>query len=405
MSLILKNEPLTRTDIAFQAPTQVKFGVGKVATLGEELQIEDDLGELTSVVVVTDAALAALGVVERVRAGLSGSPYEIKAVFEDVPPDSDVRAVEDAARALVENGAELVIAVGGGSVIDTAKAAALLATHGGRIHDYEGLYMVPGPCLPIVAIPTTCGTGSEVSGGAVIKDHEAKCKVILGSPYVFPRMAVLDPEMLRSLPDRLVAYTGMDAMTHAIEAFVSTDREPFSEALALRAVEMLYDNLPSAVADRQNTDALSKVQIAASMAGIAFTNAVLGATHAIAHSIGSLVGLHHGLSNAVALPYVMEYNLETCPARYAALAVAMGVERAERTETELAAASVERLRDLNRRIGIPVCYAELGVEGDEALLGEIVEAAMNDPCLAFNPRTTEPSDMDGLVRRCVTGAL
>jgi alcohol dehydrogenase class IV len=405
MALILKNEPLTRTDIAFQAPTQVKFGVGKVATLGEELQIEDDLGDLTSVAVITDAALAGLGVVERVRTGLEGSPYEIKVVFDDVPSDSDVRAVEAAARAVTESGAELIIAVGGGSVIDTAKAASVLATHGGRIHDYEGLYMVPGPCMPIVAIPTTCGTGSEVSGGAVVKDHEAKVKVILGSPYVFPRMAVLDPEMLRSLPDRLVAYTGMDAMTHAVEAFVSTDREPFSEALALRAVEMLYDNLPSAVASREDTDALSKVQLAAAMAGIAFTNAVLGATHAIAHSIGSLLGLHHGLSNAVALPYVMEYNLETCPARYAALAVAMGVERAERTEMELAAASVERVRDLNRRMGIPPCYAEIGVASDEALLGEIAEAAMNDPCLAFNPRPTESADMEELVRRCITGAL
>ena len=405
MGLILKNEPLARTDIAFQAPTQLKFGVGKVATLGQELQIEDDLGDLSNVVVITDAALTRLGVVDRVRAGLEGSPYEIRAVFDDVPSDSDVRVVEAAARTLTEHGAELIIAVGGGSVIDTAKAASVLATHGGRIHDFEGLYMVPGPCLPIVAIPTTCGTGSEVSGGAVVKDHEMKAKVILGSPYVFPRMAVLDPEMLRSLPDRLVAYTGMDAMTHAIEAFVSTDREPFSEALALRAVEMLYDNLPAAVADRSDTDDLSKVQLAAAMAGVAFTNAVLGATHAIAHSVGSLLGLHHGLSNAVALPYVMEYNLDTCPARYAALAMAMGVERAGRDEADLAAAAVERIRDLNRRIGIPPCYAELGVAGDETTVDEITEAAMNDPCLAFNPRPTEPADMDGLVRRCFTGVL
>ena len=405
MGLILKNEPLTRTDIAFQAPTQVKFGVGKVATLGEELQIEDDLGDLSRVVVVTDAALARLGVVDRVRAGLESSPYEVLAVFEDVPPDSDVHAVEAAARLIVEHGAELIVAVGGGSVIDTAKAAAILATHGGRIHDYEGLFMVPGPCTPIVAIPTTCGTGSEVSGGAVVKDHEAKVKIILGSPYTFPRLAVLDPEMLRSLPDRLVAYTGMDAMTHAVEAFVSTDREPFSEALALRAVEMLYDNLPLAVADRSDTDALSKVQIAAAMAGVAFTNAVLGATHAIAHSVGSLHSLHHGLSNAVALPYVMEYNLETCPSRYAALALAMGAEREGRDEAALAAAAVERVRELNRRIGVPTSYAELGVAGDEATVGEIAESAMNDPCLAFNPRPSEYDDMEWLVRRCVTGSL
>jgi alcohol dehydrogenase len=405
MGQILKNEPLVRTDIAFQAPTQVKFGVGKVATLGEELQIEDDLGELSTVVVVTDAALARLGAAERVRAGLEGSPYEVRAVFEDVPSDSDVGAVEACARVVAESDADLVVAVGGGSVIDTAKAAAILATHGGRIHDYEGLFMVPGPCTPVVAIPTTCGTGSEVSGGAVVKDHEAKAKIILGSPYVFPRMAVLDPEMLRSLPAHLVAYTGMDALTHCVEAFVSTDREPFSEALALRGVEMLFDNIPLAVEDRANTDALSKVQLAAAMGGVAFTNAVLGATHAIAHSVGSLHGLHHGLSNAVALPYVMEYNLDTCPARYAALALAMGVERAGRGDAELAVAAVERVRDLNRRIGVPACYAELGVAADEAVVGDIAETAMNDPCLAFNPRPTEPADMEALVRRCVTGTV
>ena len=404
MGQILKNEPLVRTDIAFQAPTQVKFGVGKVATLGQELQIEDDLGDLANVVVVTDAALARLGVVDRVKAGLEGSPYEVRAVFDDVPPDSDVRAIEAAARVLADNGADLVIAVGGGSVMDTAKAAAILATHGGRIHDYEGLFMVPGPCTPIVAIPTTCGTGSEVSGGAVVKDHEAKTKIILGSPYCFPRMAVLDPEMLRSLPAHLVAYTGMDAMTHCIEAFVSTDREPFSEALALRAVEMLNDNLPLAVADRSDTDALSKVQLAAAMGGVAFTNAVLGATHAIAHSVGSLHGLHHGLSNAVALPYVMEYNLDTCEARYAALALALGAQRDGRDDREMAEEAVARVRDLNHRIGIPPCFAELGITKDAPVLGDITEAAMNDPCLAFNPRPTEPADMERLVRHCVTGA-
>lgn len=405
MGQILKNEPLVRTDIAFQAPTQIKFGVGKLANLGEELQIEDDLGDLTRVLLLTDKSLAALGIVDRITQGFHGSPYEVVAVFTDVPSDSDVKVVEAASALVNESGAELIVAVGGGSVLDTAKAAAVLATHGGRISDYEGLYIVPGPCTPIVAIPTTCGTGSEVSGGAVIKDHDAKTKVILGSPYLFPRMAILDPEILRSLPVHLVAYTGMDAMTHAIEAFVSTDREPISEAIALRAVEMLADNLPLAVANRDDIDALSKVQIAASMGGIAFTNAVLGATHAIAHSIGSLHGLHHGLSNAVALPYVMEYNLETCPARYAALALALGAERNGRSEDELAAESVARVRALNTSIGIPSGFSELGLAGDDTTVGDITDAAMNDPCLAFNPRPSEYSDIEVLVRRCVSGAL
>jgi 1,3-propanediol dehydrogenase len=139
------------------------------------------------------------------------------------------------------------------------------------------------------------------------------------------------------------------------------------------------------------------------MAGIAFTNAVLGATHAISHSIGGLYGLHHGLANAVALPYVMEYNLDSCPERYAALALAMGAERGGRDAAEMAREAVARIRDLNHRIGIPPCYAELGIVGDETAIGEIAETAMNDPCLAFNPRPSEYSDVEGLVRRCVTG--
>jgi alcohol dehydrogenase class IV len=403
MDTMTRNEPLTRTDIAFQAPTQVKFGVGKVSALAGEMQIEDDLSERTGIVVITDKALVDVGLLDRLRDGLADSSYEIRAVFDDVPSDSDVHAVEAAAAVVVEHAADLIIALGGGSVIDTAKAAAILATHGGRIHDYEGLYMVPGPCTPIVAVPTTCGTGSEVSAGAVVKDHEAKAKIILGSQYIFPRLAVLDPEMLQSLPDRLVAYTGMDAMTHAVEAFVSTDHEPFSEALALHAVEMLYDNLPEAVRDRSNLDALSKVQIAAAMAGVAFTNAVLGATHAISHSIGAVYGLHHGLSNAVALPYVMEYNLDTCPSRFAALARAMGAEATAADDEELAVLAVARVRALNLELGIPSSYTALGIADDSAAVAEIAEMAMNDPCLAFNPRPSEYADIEDLVRRCVAG--
>jgi alcohol dehydrogenase len=405
MGVILRNEPLTRTDIAFQSPTQIKFGVGKVENIGEELQIEDDLCDLTRVVIITDEALVGLGVVDRIKKGFHGFDYEVAGVFHNFPPDSDVHAVDAAASMINDLDAQLIIAVGGGSVMDTAKAASILATHGGRIQDYEGLFMVPGECKPIIAIPTTCGTGSEVTGGAVIKDHEAKTKIILGSPYAYPRMAILDPDMLRSLPARLVAYTGMDAMTHAIEAFVSSDHEPFSEALALRAIEMLNDNLPLAFDDRGDTDALSKVQLAAAMAGVAFTNAVLGATHAISHSVGSLHGLHHGLSNAVALPYVMEYNIESCPARFAAIGRALGAEGHGWDDRSLAHASVDRIRALNSRLGIPVNYEALGVASDDATVAAISEAAMNDPCLAFNPRSIEYPDIEHLVRKCVASTV
>jgi alcohol dehydrogenase class IV len=184
--------------------------------------------------------------------------------------------------------------------------------------------------------------------GAVIKDHETKVKITIASPFLFPRMAVLDPEMVRTLPSKLVAWTGMDALTHAIEAYVSDMHEPISEALAFRVVEMIFDNLQTAVNETDDIDARAKMQMAATMAGLAFSNAALGATHPIAHAVGGVFGVHHGLGNAVALPVVMEFNLEMCPERYATLARAMGVSQTDLSDEELGRLAIDRVRTLLR---------------------------------------------------------
>jgi alcohol dehydrogenase class IV len=401
MGFITKNVPLSRTDISFYLPTQIKFGVGKVEKLALELQIEDDLMERSAVMLVTDKGVAAAGLVEKVEVGLADSPYEIKVIFDAVPSDSDLNTVRDCARLLTDHNIDLIIALGGGSVMDTAKAASLIAVHGGEVRDYEGGFMVPGPCIPIIAIPTTTGTGSEVSMGAVIKDSETHTKITIGSPYLYPRMAVLDPEMVKTLPPKLVAYTGMDALTHAIEAYVSTEHEPISEALAFRVVEMIFDNLEEAVNNPENPDALAKMQLAATMAGMAFSSAILGATHAITHSIGAMYGIHHGLGNAVGLPTVMEYNLETCPERFATLARAMGVSETDLSDEELGRLAIEKVRELRRRLGIPERYRDLGVPTDEEILTRLAETAMNDLMLTFNPRKTRLEDMKALMARVV----
>jgi alcohol dehydrogenase len=401
MGFITRNVPLYQTDISSYFPTQIKFGLGKVEKLGLELQIEPDLSTRERVVLVTDNGVVGAGLVEKVEAGLADSPYEIAAVFAAVPSDSDLTTVRQLAGIIQERAANLIIALGGGSVMDTAKAGSLIATHGGDIRDYEGGFMVPGPCIPIVAIPTTVGTGSEVSMGAVIKDLDAKVKITIASPFLFPRLAVLDPEMVRTLPPKLVAWTGMDALTHAIEAYVSDLHEPISEALAFRVVEMVFDNLETAVNDSSNLEARAKLQLAATMAGMAFCNAALGATHAITHTVGAIFGVHHGLGNAVALPAVMEYNLPTCPERFASLARAMGVSRTDLADEELGRLAIERVRGLRQALGIPDLYRDLGVPVDDATIEAIAQGAMNDPLLAFNPRKTELEDMTALVAKTV----
>ncbi|MCS6884999.1 MAG: iron-containing alcohol dehydrogenase [Acidobacteriota bacterium] len=399
MGFICKNEKLERFDFGFFLPTQVKFGKGKVANLATELQIENDLAEKSTAMLITDRGVAAAGLVDKVLAGIT-STATIKAavVYDSVPSDSDTALVEELASQVQANGIDLIIAVGGGSVIDTAKFVSVLGIYGGKAKDYEGGFMVPGPCIPVIAIPTTVGTGSEVTFIAVAKDKESGLKLPIASPYLYPRMAVLDPEMVVSLPAKLVAQTGMDALTHAIEAYVSTESQPFSDALALKATEMIYDNILAAT--QHDSDALAKMQIAATMAGIAFTNAPVGATHAISHTVGALYNIHHGLANAIALPYVMEFNLEACPSRYASLARAMGIEE-RLSDIEIGLRGIELVKELRRKLCIPERFREVGVPTDADTIDKICKLALEDVSMAFNPRKAEMADFRPLIEKSI----
>lgn len=401
MGFINRNEVFERPEFSFFLPTQVKYGVGKVATLGMELQVEDELSSCNNVMIITDKGVLAAGLVDKVKNGLNDSVYEIKSIFDEVPPDSDLRIVSKCAQEIKDLGVNLIIAIGGGSVMDTAKFASLIGTHGGEVRDYEGGFMVPGKCIPIIAIPTTVGTGSEVSIGAVVKDHETKTKLTIASPHLYPKIAVLDPEMVATLPAKLVAYTGMDALTHAIEAYVSTENQPVSEALALRAAEMIYDNLEIGVKDPSNLDARAKLQIASMLAGMAFSNSPVGATHAISHTVGGLYGLHHGLSNAIALPYVMEFNLESCPSRYAALARAFDITISGLSDLELGKLAIEQVRKLKVALEIPERYRDLDVPSNPETINKVTEIALADICMAFNPRKAEFAEFQPLVEQVI----
>ncbi|MCS7080005.1 MAG: iron-containing alcohol dehydrogenase [Chloracidobacterium sp.] len=399
MGFITGNPPLTRPDATFVAPTEIKYGVGKVGNLTIELQLAPDLAERTRVAVFTDPGVAAVGLLDVVRQAFADSDYTIVAVIADVPPESDTEFVKQAAAKLNEQEVSLIVALGGGSVMDTAKIAAVIAAYGGEAGDYEGGFMVPGPITPIIAIPTTVGTGSEVTLAAVVKDNIRRRKLTIGSPFLFPRMAVLDPNMVATLPAKLVAWTGFDALTHAIEAYSCAEREPISAALALGAIELIADNLEAAMQETGPTEARAKMQYAATMAAMAFSNSPVGAVHAIAHSVGALFGIHHGLSNAIALPFVMEFNLPAVAAYYAAVARALGVKDVGQSTEALAEAGIAAVRALKQRCGVPAQYREVGVPTDPDTAAAVTDLTLEDICLSFNPVKAERDAILALVTR------
>jgi alcohol dehydrogenase len=403
MGLIHKNVPLACMDFQWWNPTRIIFGEGKVRDLPEDLSLDWRFDGLERAFVVTDAGVKKAGLLDGLLTAFNGGEKSVAGVFDTVMEEADREQVYEIARAGEAAGADFWIALGGGSVMDACKAAAVLAANGGDLADYEGMYLVETVPKPIVCIPTTAGTGSEVTWGAVIMDRQAKHKIVLGDYKFAPAVAVLDPDMTRSLPPRLVAATALDAMTHAIGGIVSADRQDISSAIALRAVEMIADNLEMAYRENAtNTDVRGKMLIAAMMAGIAFQTALPGADHGIGHTAGALHPIHHGLAVGIANLYVMEYNLEAVPHLYASVARALGVEGAKMSDADLARAGIERLKDLYRAVDIKLSYREYGYPTDAAAVEALAEKSLDDPCMAFNPVPTSRSPaFDRLIRKCI----
>jgi len=308
----------------------------------------------SKILIITDPGVSQLDWFTRVVGLLSSQKVTVE-VFKGVEPNPKDRNVEEAATVAQRMGADCLLAIGGGSPIDCAKVAAILAVYGGKPRDYEDRSRIGPHPLPIIAIPTTAGTGSEVTFGAVITDTGAKFKFTVKSPSIAPKIALVDPELTLSMPPALTAATGMDALTHAIEAYTSKAAEPISDACALYAAELIATHLPQAVRDGKDLEARSAVLLGSLLAGIAFSHSDVGAVHCIAEALGGMYDIPHGICNAVCLPYVMEYCLEANRSRYARLARAMtpspkeGIE-AQRFTAEEAARIV---RDLAQQVGLP----------------------------------------------------
>jgi alcohol dehydrogenase len=348
------------------------------------------------VFVVTDPVVRGTGLVERVEAGIADGGLELGGVFDDVPQDSSTHVVESCAAAAREAGADSFLAVGGGSVMDTAKVAGALFTHGGRAREQEGFLLMPRdgdglgrplPIAPLACIPTTAGTGSEVSMAAVIKVPEEELKIEIVDYPLFPRLAILDPESTRTLPPQVAAATGMDAMTHAIEGYTCAQRDPLQDARSLQALRLMRENLERAVQGGADDDeARGQMLVAATLA----INLNLGSVHAMSHPAGAQFGVPHGVANAIHLPHVIRFNAEE-PAtaeRYRDLGELLGAD-------DLASF----VGELTARLGLPTRLSQVGVP--EQGLSALVEGAVGDGTTLLNPREIGADDYARLYERAL----
>ncbi len=379
----------------FRQRTRVLFQAGLVREIGPEAA---QLGA-TRAFIVADPGVVKAGLLESLLQGLDGH-VEIAAVYSDVPPDSSLAAVERGVALARESRADLIIAVGGGSPIDTAKGIRIVLSEGGSLRDYEGANLLDRPMMPMIAIPTTAGTGSEVTWAAVIRDEQAGVKVFFISPYLAPDLAVLDPEMTRSLPPRLTAATGMDALCHAIEAFVGIVANPFTDSLALQAIDMISNNLRAATHTGEDLEARGQMLVAACIAGVAFSSGSagsnLGVVHAAAHSVGAAFHVHHGTANAILLPHGMRFNSLVVPNRYSRIARALGVNAGGRPEIDVIEDGIAAVMALTTDCGLPTRLRDVGVP--ESAIQALAEATLSDGAIFTNPRPVTLDDAIGILQ-------
>ena len=338
------------------------------------------------VMVVTDEGVRRLGLVEKVIDGLDRGSSEVAAVFDAVPGEPGLSTVVECAAAARECGADMLISIGGGSPIDTAKAALILLREGGDLLDYEwNEYFASGALLPHIAIPTTAGTGSEATHVAMITDEARNRKLMYQGVDLLPAVAVLDPRMTLTLPANITAATGMDALSHSIEAVHSVWSQPMTDGLAFSAIELVSKYLERACARGDDAFARMNMLLAANMGGVAAANSFICIVHAVGHPVGALYRVPHGVAVATVLPYAMEMNLryEGIAARYRRVASAMGVGVDGDDDETAARGAIGRIREMTARLGLPRRLADLGIEKDS--LGALADEVMEDHAMMVTP--------------------
>jgi len=371
----------------FVLPTRIEFGPGVARLVVEEAA---SLGRRA--LVVTDHGVLEAGVIDPLVGELRRGGLDCR-VFADVEANPRAATVDTAASVAVDHGADILVAIGGGSVIDTAKVVAAIVSHGGDVFDYEGGDKVPGPVIPLLALPTTSGTGSEVTCWAVITDESRHYKMAVGSPHLAPRVALVDPALTVTLPPAMTAGTGSDALSHAVEAYTARCSNPMSDALALYAIELVGLTLERAVNDGSDLEARCGMAMASLTAGIALGNADTSAGHAMAEALGGLFDTPHGLACGICLPWVLRLNLPAVEEKTARIGQALGLSTSQLPSRAAAEAAVDEVAALLRRVGIP-SLRTLGVTRDD--IPRLVNNAVTNLGNPDNPVDVDDTVFTGL---------
>ncbi|MGY2239658.1 L-threonine dehydrogenase [Pseudomonas gingeri] len=345
--------------------------------------------------IVTDAGLARAGVATRIAELLAMQDID-SLIFDGAKPNPSIDNVEKGLAALKDAGCDCVVSLGGGSPHDCAKGIALCATNGGHIRDYEGVDRSARPQLPLIAINTTAGTASEMTRFCIITDESRHVKMAIVDRNVTPLLSVNDPALMVAMPKGLTAATGMDALTHAVEAYVSTAATPITDACAIKAIELISANLRLAVRDGSDLKARENMAYAQFLAGMAFNNASLGFVHAMAHQLGGFYDLPHGVCNAVLLPHVQIFNAAVCPQRLSDVARALGAEVAGLSAEEGAQAAIMAIRSLSGDVEIPAGLRELGAKLQD--IPVLAANALKDACGLTNPRAADQRQIEEIFR-------
>ena len=376
-------------------PTDVHFGYGVSGSLAEQVQSL----QARKVFVVTDPGVRGCGIADKVTTTLQRAAIEF-AIYDRVTADSGSRLISEAVEELRANGADVVVGVGGGSALDTAKAVAALATNPGSPLDYAGLHKIKTRPLPTIAIPTTAGTGSEVSLWSVFTDDARKLKVAIGGVLMSPTVALCDPELTMALPAGLTASTGMDALAHAVECYTNKACQPISAALALRAIELIGTHLKTATLNGGDRQARYGMMLASTMAGMAMNPTRLGLAHALAMPLGSWdLKIPHSVAIAVTLPIVMEFNHSAAPERFVDVARALGQPADRGPLIDRARCAAVAVWSLARAIGIPNGLSEFGLRQEHVPI--VVDEAMKSGNVVVNPRESSKDELAEILRRAL----
>jgi alcohol dehydrogenase len=380
-------------------PTQIQFGAGSIADLAKTVTNFNG----SNVFLVIDPGLVKAGLLTPITAPLKKANIPFT-VYDKIDPEPGLKLADKGKKLAKKAGCDCVVGVGGGSAMDVAKAVAILLTNGGKAVDYLGLGLIKKPGVPKIMIPTSSGTGAEVTFTAVFINEKTGSKGGMNGDPLYPDAAILDPELTLSLPPHVTAFTGIDALTHALEAYTSTQANPISEMYSLEAISLIADNLPAAYANGANLEARSAMLMGSLLGGKALATAGVGLVHAMAYPMGGMFGVPHGLANAVLLPYVIEYNLIGDMEKFAILAEILGQNTDDLTLRESASLCVDALFNLNDDVGIPATLKDLDIPFDSIPEMAKIALTVTRP-VENNPRQPSLEDVIAVYKTAFSGDL